>query len=139
MGFVASQNNVGLIDYSFATTPFPSRMDIGVVCVFAGSIGCWGHRAGLAPESIIEKVGGGQDFYGRARSEGTCKGSTAILNAFFNSDNSHVPSLQDCFLDVGSHLYFSVAAVPVGKVLFFVMHSSNLLTSLNFTVVLPIE
>ncbi len=133
MGHVATQNNFGLIDYSFATTPFPSRMDIGVLCVFGGSIGCWGHRAGLAPEIIDEKVDGGENFCGRARSEGTCKGGTAILNAFLNSDNSHVPSVQDSFLDVGSHLCFGVAAVPVGKMLYIVMYSRNLLTPLDST------
>jgi hypothetical protein len=127
MGYVASQNNFGLIDCSFATTPYSSRMDIGDICSFGGSIGCWGHRAGF------KKVGRGQDFCGRVRRERSCKGSTAILNAFFNSDNSHVPSLQDSFLDVGSHLCFGVAAVPVGKVLYLVMHSRNLLTSLDST------
>jgi len=44
-----------------------------------------------------------------------------------------VPSLQDSFLDVGIHLCFGVNAVPVGKVLFFVMHSRNLLTPLDTT------
>jgi hypothetical protein len=138
MGYVASQNNFGLIDYSFATTPSSSRMDIGFICVFGGSIGCWGHRAGFAPKIIIEKVGGEQDFCGRVRIEETCKGGTAILYAFVNSDNSHVPSLQDSFLDVGSHLCFGVAAVPVGKVLFFVMHSKNLLTPLDSTEVVAV-
>jgi hypothetical protein len=114
MEYVASQNNFGLIDCSFATTPYSSRMDIGFICVFGGSIGCWGHRAGFALKSIIEKVGGGQDLCGRVRIEGTCKGSTAILFAFVNSDNSHVSSLQDSFLDVVSHLCFGVVAVPVG-------------------------
>jgi hypothetical protein len=33
-------------------------------------------------------------------------------------------------LDVGIHLCFGVAAVPVGKVLHIVMHSRNLLTPL---------
>lgn len=133
MGYVASQNNFGLIDYSVATTPYSSRMDIGFICVFGGSIGCWCHRAGFAPKSIIEKVGGGQDFCGWVRIEGTCKGSTAILYAFVNSDNIHVPSLQDSFFDVVSHLCFGVAAVPVGKVLYIVMHSRNLLTPLYST------
>jgi hypothetical protein len=130
MGYVASQNNFGLIDCSVATTPSSSRMDIGFICVFGGSIRCWGHRAGFVPKSIIQKVGGGQDFCGRVRIEGTCKGSTAIFYAFVNSDNSHVPSLQDSFLDVGSHLCFGVNAVSVGKVLYFVMYSRNLLTPL---------
>jgi hypothetical protein len=138
MEYVASQNNFGLIDCSFATTPYSSRMDIGYICVFGGSIGCWGHRAGFALKSIIEKVGGVQDFCGRARSEGTCKDSTAFLNAFFNSDNSPVPNLQDIFLDVDSHLCFGVAAVPVGKVLHFVMHSRNLLTPIDSTDALPL-
>ena len=133
MGYVASQNNFGLIDCSVATTPYSSRMDIGFICVFAGSIGCCGHRAGFAPKSIIEKVDGGQDFCGRVRIKGTCKGSTAVLYAFVNSDNSHVPSLQDSFLDVGIHLRFGVDAVPLGKVLHFVMHSRDLLIPLDFT------
>lgn len=108
-------------------------MDIGSVCVFGDSIGCLGHRAGFAPKSVIQEVGGGQDFCGRVRIEWACKGSTAILYAFVNSDNSHVPSLQDGFLDVGIHLCFGVNAVPVGKVLHFVMHSRNLLTPLDST------
>jgi hypothetical protein len=132
MGYVASQDNIGLIDYSVAATPYSSRMDIGCICVFGGSIGCCGYRTGFAPKRIIEKVGEWQDFWGRVRSEGTCKDSTAILHAFVNSDNSHVPSLQDSFLDVGIHLCFVVAAVPVGKELYFVMHSGNLLTPLDF-------
>lgn len=139
MEYVASQNNFGLIDCSVATTPYSSRMDIGFICVFSGSIGCLGHRAGFAPKSIIQEVGGGQDFYGRVRIEGTCKGSTAILYAFVNSDNSHVPSLQDSFLDVGSHLCFGFDAVPMGKVLHFVMHSRNLLTPLESADVLSWE
>jgi hypothetical protein len=139
MEYVASQNNFGLIDCSVATTPYSSRMDIGFICVLGGSIGCLGHRAGFAPKSIVEKVGGWQDLCGRVRSEGTCKGSTAILYAFVNSDYSHVPSLQDSFLDVGIRLCFGVAAVPVGKVLYLVMHSRNLLTPLDSTdaVLLP--
>jgi hypothetical protein len=108
-------------------------MDTGFICVFGGFIGPLGHRAGSSPKGFIEKVGGGQDFCGRVRIKGTCKGSTAILYAFVNSDNIHVHSLQDSFLDVGSHLRFGVAAVPVGKVLHFVMHSRNLLTPLDPT------
>jgi hypothetical protein len=134
MGYVASQNSFGLIDCSVASTPYSSRMDIGFICVFGGSIGCLGHRAGFAPKSVIQKVGREQDFCGRVRIEGTCKDSTAILYAFVNSNNSHVPSLQDSFLDVGSNLCFGVDAVPVGKVLYIVMHSRNLLTPLGSTV-----
>jgi len=128
MEYVASQNNFGLIDCTVAATPYSSRMDIGLVCVFGGSVGCWDHRTGFASKGTIEKVGGGQDSCGRVRSEGTCKGSSAILHAFVNSDNSHVSGLQDSFLDVGIHLCFGVDAVPVGKVLRFVMHAGNLLT-----------
>jgi len=131
MGYVASQNNFGLIDYSVATTPYSSGMDIGCICVFGGSIGCRGHRAGFAPKSITEKVGRGQDFCGRVRIKGACKDSTAILYAFVNSDDSHVPSLQSSFLDGGIRLCFGVAAVPVGKVLHLVMHSRNLLNALS--------
>lgn len=131
MGHVASQNNLGFTDYSFASTPCSSRMDIGFIRVFAGSIGCWSHWAGFAPKGTVEKVGGVRGFCGRVRIEGTCKGSTAILYAFLNSGNSLVPGLQDSFLDVGSYLYFGAAAVPVGKGLYFVMHSRDLLTPLD--------
>jgi hypothetical protein len=133
LGYVASQNNFGLIDYSVATTPYSSRMDIGYICVFGGSIGCWGHWAGSSPKSVIAEVGGEQDFCGGVGITGTCKGGTAILYAFANSDNGHVPNLQDSFLDVGIHLCFGVAAVPVGKVLYVFMHSRNLLTPLDST------
>jgi hypothetical protein len=57
MEYVASQNNFGLIDNSVATTPYSSRVDIGLICVFGGFIGCWGHRTGFAIKKYIEKAG----------------------------------------------------------------------------------
>ena len=127
MGYVVTKDNIGFINHSVASTSYSSRMGVGLICHHGGSIGYWGHRTGFAP------VYGEQDSCERVGSEGTCEDSTALLNAFVNSDHSHVPILQDSFLDVVIHLRFGVDAVPVGKVLHLVMHSRNLLRRLDST------